>query len=202
MPTDNCRFRDGTALFLRNQVKVHFRYFTCPQRRGYCHSVNPRPFKTAWHLSALKSFPSLLSLASMPDTHMGGRLLDLGAQPVRVGEVTLKCCCSFSQLGSEWFPLAPYPGHVWGCQLPTRVAQTHFCAASLCLPTYLLLGELKLLFLVIHKKSLSLDGVLCAFIDLVTGMTEAFPSPGCVISARALEQGLALAAGLFPVLPR
>lgn len=27
---------------------------------------------------------------------------------------------------------------------------------------------------------------------------EAFPSPGCVISTRALEQGLALAAGVFP----
>lgn len=51
----------------------------------------------------------------------------------------------------------------------------------------------------IHKKSLSLDGVVCAFIDLVPGTTEAFPSLGCMISARALEQGLALAAGVFPV---
>lgn len=84
--------------------------------------------------------------------------------------------------------------------LPTRVAQTRFRAASLCLPTYLQLGELELLFLVICKKSLSLDGVVCAFIDLVTGTTEAFPSPGCMISARALEQGPALAAGVFPVL--
>lgn len=138
----------------------------------------------------------------MPDTRMGGRLLDLGAQLVGVGEVTPSCCRSFSQLGSEWFPLALYPGHVRGGRLPTRVAQTHFRAASLCLPTYLQLGELKLLFLAIRKKSLSLDGVVCAFIDLVTGTTEAFPSPGCMISARALEQGPALAAGVFPVLLR
>lgn len=131
---------------------------------------------------------------------MGGRLLDLGPQLVGVGEVTPSCCRSFSRLGSERFPLAPYPDHVRGGQLPTRVAQTHFRAASLCLPTYLQLGEMKLLFLVIRKKSLSLDGVVCAFIDLVTGMIGAFLPPGCVISARALEQGPALAAGVFPVL--
>lgn len=171
-----------------------------PQNGGYCHSMNPRPLKSAWDLSALKSLSSPLSLPSLPDTHMGGRLLDLGAQLVGVGEVTPSCRRCFSRLGSERFPLAPYPGHVRGGRWPTRVAQTHFRAASLCLPTYLQLGELKLLALVIRKKSLSLDGVVCAFIDLVTGTTEAFPSPGCVISARALEQGPALAAGVFPVL--
>lgn len=69
-----------------------------------------------------------------------------------------------------------------------------------CLPTCLQPRELKLLFLVIHKKSPSLDGVVCAFIDLVPGTAEAFLSPACVISARALEQGLALAAAVSPVL--
>lgn len=142
-------------------------------------------------------------LCSMPDTHMGGRLSDLGAQLVGVGEVTPSCCC-LSRLGSERFPLAPDPGHVRGSRLPTRVEQTHFCAASLCLPPCLQLGQLELLLLVIRKKkkkvSLSLDGVVCAFIDLVTGTTAAFLSPGRVISARALEQGPAPAAGVFPVL--
>lgn len=75
-----------------------------------------------------------------------------------------------------------------------------------CLLTYLQLRELKLLFflfffIVIHKKiSLALDGVVCVFIDLVPGTAVTFLSPVCMISARALEQGPALAAAVSPVL--
>lgn len=135
-------------------IEVHLRYF-------YCRSMNPKPFRAAWDPSALQSLSSLLPLPGMPDTHMGGRLLDLGAQLVGVGEVPPSCRRCFSRLGSERFPLAPRPGHVRGGRLPTRVAQTHFRAASRCLPTYLQLGELKLLFLVICKKKKSLSGWSC-----------------------------------------
>lgn len=84
---------------------------------------------------------------------------------------------------------------------PAHVLHRHVPPlAPPCLPTCLQPRELKLLFLVIHKKSPSLDGVVCAFIDLVPGTAEAFLSPACVISARALEQGLALAAAVSPVL--
>lgn len=117
-------------MFLRNQAEVHFGYFYSPQRRGcYCHSMNPTPFKAAWDLSALKSLPSLLSLPSMPDTHMGGRLLDLGAQLAGVGEVAPSCRRSFSRLSSELFPLAPYPSHVRDCP---HVLHRHVSVLPLC----------------------------------------------------------------------
>lgn len=137
-------------MFLRSQVEVHFGYFFLPKAEVL----------SLHESEAAQSCPGPLSfenprlarcLCSMPDTHMGGRLSDLGAQLVGVGEVTPSCCC-LSRLGSERFPLAPDPGHVRGSRLPTRVEQTHFCAASLCLPPCLQLGQLELLLLVIRKK--------------------------------------------------
>lgn len=177
--------------------------FFSPERVCYSRSLNMRPFKAAWDCSAFKSLPSLFSFPSMLNACIGGRLFDSGTWLGGWKKSHRTAVAVFHSSPTPWFGAVsshPIPWTCVGRPIPhTCCTDTFPC--WLFVPAHLFAaGGAEAALSCDSQKSLSLDGVVCAFIDLVPGTTEAFPSPGCMISARALEQGLALAAGVFPVL--